>query len=203
MLIIQYVSVAMLVIAFLSQLFILTDYRLKFSQWLFRGSIAVIAALLAYYSHSQYYLWQGNDLTKLLFSDGPGFFLIYISGRFFAQYIVSLVMAMLILFAAKKYNQRHNNGFFYHEEPYLLALSVFLLGQPLWIVYFIAVIILYTLFNIGYSVKYIKVHSGDQPRVSFYYGWLPVALLVILMKGTLATIPFVQVLIFARDQFIL
>jgi hypothetical protein len=203
--IIQYISLGIVVLVFLSQIFLSGNSRLVIIKRIFTGSVFLVSLVLAYYSYAQYSLWRGGELTHLFLSDGPEYFLGYIAYRFWAQYIVSLLVALFFLWWARRYNAKHENKFFYAEEPYLLATSLFLTGHPMWIAYLVATIIFYVLFSLVYRLKYLKNQQGDngEPRVSFYYGWLPTALLVILMKGALVEIPIIQILVFAKDQFIL
>jgi hypothetical protein len=179
----------------------------RFVRIIFLIAILGVFSLLISYSVAQYRFWMEGELGQYLLPPYQeiNYFIKYALWRFFAQYLVSGFFAVIFFLVAKGYNTRHNNQFFYPEEPYYIALGIFLTGHPLWIVYLLAMLVGYGIFSIFYRLWWKRKNSivNEEPKVSFYYGWLPVALLVILMKGTLATIPFVQVLIFARDQFIL
>jgi len=174
-----------------------------FARWVFWGAGALVFLILCFYSYLQYQAWQANEFTELFFSEGLGYFTRYVLYRFFGQYIVSFIAAIVFLYAARMYNRRHHENIFYVEEPYLVALSIFLVGHPLWILYLGLTAVLYSLFSIGYNARYRKTRRFETPRISFYYGWLPTALFVILMKGLFMRVSVVELLMFAREQFII
>jgi len=210
--VVQYTSIAILAVAFFSQFWKINISRAVMARRIFWGAVLLIAFLLGYYSYLQYHLWQSGAFTKIFLSDGAAYFLSYVTMRFWAQYFVSFGMALVFFWMAKNYNRRQGEKFFYPEEPYFLALGIFLAGQPLWIVYILAVIVLYTFFSIGYNLwsrRRRKTESTDNlinippARVSFYYGWIPTALLVILIKGTITAIPLFSILVFSANQLII
>ena len=164
----------------------------------------VVFGFLAYYSYVQYAVWQGNELTQNFFSDGLGYFYSYVLYRIWAQYIISFIIAALFFWLSRRHNRRHDERFFYTEEPYLLALSLFLVGHPGWLLYLFVVLFSYVAFSIVYKLHTRRsAFDAKEIRVSFYYGWIPAALFVILMKEVILAVPLLQILVFSSGHLIL
>lgn len=107
--------------------------------------------------------------------------------------MVSLVMALIFLKLAQYFNKKHNEKFFEKEEPYFLALAMFLSGSPGWFLYLILILVASLLFAISHSLLAKKFH-----RVSYYNFWLPLGLLAIALdRILLAYWPFYTNFVFA------
>ena len=154
------------------------------------SSVGVIFAILFYWSASQYFLWLNSD-SPARFLLPPhqdiGYFFYYVFFRFWATYLISLIIAILFFIAAKFLNKKYQERFFYEEEPYLLAASIFLVGHPGWIFYLLFLLIAALILSLVIGHRLSR-------RVSLYYLWIPVAILSIIVSRWLSALPIVKYL---------
>lgn len=176
-------------------------------------SVLVIFGFSSYQSYQQYIFWGDNDLSKLYLPPYQeiDYFVFYARTRFFNPHIFSLLMAILFLLAAKALNKKYQERFFERIEPYLLAISLFVVGNPLWLFYLALLLIIYFLMhlvalarinadsNAEQRGKNIGANPRSYPclrrqvRVSAYYVWLPSAFFTILISKWLILLPWHQV----------
>ena len=146
----------------------------------FWGSAILIFAYYFYLVYAQYLAWKnGGGISKFLVP--PYKSISYVFGyhltRFLMYYLIAFVIAFLLMFLMARLNKKYGGRFFEAEEPYWGALSVLLLGNPAWNyawIYYIAALLAVLLFSsivISYWLK-------KRERVSLYWLWLPVAILV-------------------------
>jgi len=154
-------------------------------KFLFIGAVILILGWACFQSFQQYQIWSEGAFSKLLLPPHQSivYFLKYSFTHFFKNYLISLVAGLLFLGLANLLNNRYQKRFFEEEEPYLGALAIFLMGQPLWMVYFTGVMfigVLGTLFlRIGSRKLRFLAASGN--RLPFYYFWVPVAIITIII----------------------
>lgn len=152
--------------------------REVFAKFLFYGATIMIFSIQAYWSWQQYSLWKyaGPPASYLLPPYQPiSYFYLYAYTQFFNKFVISCLAAFLILIASKILNHYFKKRFFEEEEPYFAALSVFLLGQPLWLFYAPAVLgsaVLASVYN-----QYLRKKHG---RFSLYYLWMPAGILLFI-----------------------
>lgn len=151
-------------------------------EFIFWGSVVWIFILLFYQSFLQHKAWSQNELSRYLLPPyRPIFyFIFYVGTRFFAPYIVSFSAAFLFSRIARAYNRRYGEKFFYPEEIYWGAVSLFLVGHPGWLFYIIALIIVYLIIQLLYNL----VLSKRGERVPLYYLWLPTAIFAIIIVNS-------------------
>lgn len=89
----------------------------------------------------------------------------------------------MFLWGANKLNNRFEKRFFEEEEPYLGALAMFLLGQPLWMFYFVVVMAIGVLGSLFLIIKAKMAGSETFRRFPFYYLWITVAIILLLIKN--------------------
>lgn len=184
MTLIQYVHIGILVLLLGAQLrwrsFLVLHARKMF--WLM---IALTALVLLYESQQQFVTWAtATPPARYLVPpyQSLGYFLFYIFYRIWAPYIVSGLMAAIVLIATIYGNKRFGQRFFYSEEPYLIALSFFIIGHPLWIGYLFLTIVAYCIYML------IRHFYARRPgRVTFYYFWLPIAIAILALLPLLRT----------------
>ncbi|MEK7162881.1 MAG: hypothetical protein AAB696_01170 [Patescibacteria group bacterium] len=154
-----------------------------FYKYIFLFSIILIFILLFYQSYQQYQVWSQNELSKFLIPpyQNISYFIFYVGVRFFAPYLISLVVALIFIFSAKALNKKYDDRFFEPEELYFGAISLFLVGHPGWLFYSVFIIIFYLLIHL-YSL--FIIHNSSN-RISLYYVWLPTAIFVILISSWL------------------
>lgn len=165
------------------------SFRFHVSCFMFHVSWIVIFGLLSYKSYQQYQIWAGNGLSKLLLPPYQSivYFLKYSFTHFFIAYLISLAAGLLFLWLANLLNNRCQKRFFEEGELYLGTLAIFVLGHPLWMFYFLAVIsigVLGTLFfqdsRFKIQVSRFKIQDSSR-RFPFYHFWLPVAIIVMII----------------------
>jgi len=184
-----YISLTILIIVLGASLykgrsFAISD-KIKTLRIFFIISISVVIFWGFYESFLQYQIWSGDVLSKFLLPphQSIGYFLKYSFIHFFWGNLISLGAGLLFLLGATKLNNRFQKRFFEEEEPYLGALAMFLLGQPFWMIYFIAVTAIGVLGSLFLIFKAKVVGSETFHRFPFYYLWLPVAIIVLIIKN--------------------
>lgn len=142
-------------------------------------SIFFILFLSAYYSYHQYFFWKENPVSKFLLPPHQGidYFISYSFFNFFLQPLISLFAAVLGFFSIKILNQNFQNRFFEPIEYYLFATALLLVGHPNWIYY---LLVLFISGIIGSIVS--------RGKISFYYFWIPVAIIINIWSGFLMSI---------------
>jgi hypothetical protein len=164
----------------------------------FYFSLAVIFILLFYQSYQQYQFWLENETAKYFLPpyQNINYFIFFIFARFFAPYLISLAVAFLFLFSAKRLNKKYGERFFEPEEPYLGALALFLTAWPGALFYFIGLILIYLIIQIFimFYYKFFVRVSPREVRVGLRYLWIPVGIFVILIEKWLQILPLWQML---------
>lgn len=155
------------------------SFLAKFAKLVFGAAILAIFAFLIYLSLEQYQVWLNQPLTKFLLPpyQSIAYFIFFSATRFFAPYLISLVIAILFLILTERLNRKFEERFFEPEEPYFGATALFLLGHPGWFIYFLVLVALYLFLHLVYSLVYFR-----STRLSLYHLWLPLALFVILLN---------------------
>lgn len=148
--------------------------RGKIHKFLFFGIVVLEFILLFYLTRQQFFLWYENDLSKFLIPPykGMGYFIFYSFTRFWLPYLIALTIGLIFFGLAKYLNKKKNYRFFEKEEPYFLAMALFLSGHPGWFLY-LGLLLFATLAMVVYK-------RGE--RVSFYWLWLPIGILAIILN---------------------
>ena len=108
--------------------------------WAVVGLFFVTDTLIAFL---QYRVWQGGALSRLLLPEYQGgYFYFYSFTRFFANHLLALGFALLLLGMMLRLNKRSGEQFFERDEPYLAAVTLFLVGHPGWLVYIANLVVL-------------------------------------------------------------
>ncbi|MEK7086741.1 MAG: hypothetical protein AAB935_00590 [Patescibacteria group bacterium] len=156
---------------------------------MFFCAIVAVCVYYFYLTYARYQLWK-ND------TDGIGKFLVpphksitYVIGyhfiRFGLYYVISLVVALIFLWAAKYYNKKFGGRFFEPEEPYFGALAIFLLGNGEWHYGWIIYFVLMLLVSVVGSLIYTKILKKNE-RFPMYWLWLPMGILAIIVNRVVA-----------------
>ena len=181
-----FLSLGILVFAFGASLLKGRPFGIKVLKVIFIIAIIAVFSLLIYYSYQQYVAWQSVEPSKFLLPpyQAIDYFVKYVGARFFAPYLISLIAAILFLFAAKRLNKKYEERFFEPEELWLGALAIFLVGHPGWFFYFTGLILIYFLIHI-FITFYYKLFFRISPRevrISLRYMWIPLAIFVIIIN---------------------
>ncbi len=150
------------------------------SFWAVAIGVAVYAFSL---SRAQFLAWHADALgaARLLPPyHGMGYFIQYAFVHFWLAYVLSSAVAWVFFAGAKWLNARRGGMLFELEEPYFIATGIFVSGHPAWIFYLLLVFTAYFLATLICALAY-----GPHTRVSFYYFWLPCAVLTVLLGAYL------------------
>jgi len=170
-------SVSILILMFIWGASLVGKGRSFLAKHHWRIFFASLFTLFSYAAYEGYLLYKATLSHPIgQFFDIEYIFLTRIGGRIFAPYLVSLVFALVFMWAAAFYNKKYDERFFEKEEIKLGALSILLVGHPGWIFYFPSVIFVYLLVHIYYQLRGMK-----NERIPAYHLWVPVAIFVILI----------------------
>lgn len=151
--------------------------------------VAAVFSLAAVFSFIQYKMWLENEVMKfaLVASGGMRYFFFYAFTRFFAPYLLALVLSLVLFLLMIWINKRSKGRFFEREETAIAFLGGFLSGFPGFIFYVSGVLIAY-LFTHIVTIALIKRKSGlsrltqaKAGAMPLYYFWLPVSASVIII----------------------
>ena len=145
--------------------------------------VLIQIAALSYLSRTQFFLWQNDPIGKFLVPPYKSldYFIYYVGIRLWLPYLISLIVALLVLWIALIFNKRKGGRFFQVEEPYLLALAIFMTGHPGWIIYFLLVLFVALVWGAVSSILFKKME-----RISYYYLWLPAGAATLILSKLLA-----------------
>lgn len=79
--------------------------------------------------------------------DGGVYFLYFLLTRLWGEYFISLIFALIFLWAMLTLNKKYESRFFYDEEPYFGAVAIFITGWPGWLYYLIVLLATFLVFN--------------------------------------------------------
>ena len=136
--------------------------------------VALLLATDTLIAFFQYRAWQSGALSRLLLpAYQGGYFYFYSFTRFFANHLVALGFALLLFWMMTQLNRRSGGQFFEKEEPYLAATTLFLVGHPGWLIYIVALTVLY----LGWHLR-----QGSTERLPLYNFWASVGFFVLLFN---------------------
>ena len=189
MLLIEYLSLGLVTVTLGAQLW-LRSFLAKHAKWFFIGSVFLIISLLSFESISHYKgIIQSEPPILYLappFASASSYLLRLWSGLW-SHYVFSFIAALIAISLIWLVPAEKRWTWFEKEEPYLIATAIFLTAHPFWIVYLIATLVIFVLYNIAATI--IKRRSV---RVSFYNFWIPCAVFVILLSSWLQSIGVFQ-----------
>jgi hypothetical protein len=142
-------------------------------------SIVISIINSTHLSFLQYVSWHAGSLSSLLLPPNRNisYFLEYVGWRFWTPAIISLIVSLAFIWAAKKINIKYEQRFFESEEPYLAGTGIVVLGYPGLLVYLVLFIFLFFVVNLAVTL----IKRGGY-RVSPYYLWIPASLVAILIN---------------------
>lgn len=163
-----------------AQVFI-RSFLVRYVRAVFFTSAVVVFVIALYFSYLQYFAWQENSVTKFFLPpyQGVGYFIEYVGSRIVGEWVIAFLAALLLGFTAHRLNRRFGERFLEPEEPWFLALGVFLSGYPGFLFY----MILMLFFGLLFSTFYFLLSRGR--RAPLYFVWLPMAVLAIIVEKLL------------------
>jgi hypothetical protein len=167
----------------------LLERKMSYFFWF---SVIAILTTLFYYTNQHY--------SALLHSEPPAryllppyaplsYFIHYVWSWLWSQYLLALGGSLLLLGAIKLSSKSWQAARFESEEPYLIATSLFLVGHPYWLFYFAAIILSYALYTALRAWR-----KPNSQRVSFYYFWIPIAIVTVAVTPLLKQLSLVHML---------
>lgn len=179
---------ALFVFQIVTYRFYRTNWNYKTHKTVFFISLAGVFLFYLYLVYARYQDWSADIGGIGKYFVPPHTSIFYVFGyeftRFLIYYLVALAVAVLFLFSAKYLNYRFGGKFFENQEPYLGALSVFLLGHPDWgyaWIYYIAAVLASAVVGSMVMSHWLK----KTERFSLYWLWLPIAILVALVRAVI------------------
>jgi hypothetical protein len=177
-----YLSIGIILFVFFASLFFKRRFLgQKFAKLSFYFSLLIVFIFFSVLSVMQFFKWEQGDFSKYFIPpyQDMNYLIFYCFSRFFGAYVVSAIGAFVFLILAEFINKKCGERFFYPEEPYLGALSVFIAGFPGFLFYAVFLIAVYLLRHV-YSLLPFGVPSG---RISLRRLWLPAAIFVIIINN--------------------
>lgn len=153
------------------------------ARWGVWAAAGICALLAAHASRAQFIAWRADPYgaAYLVPPLRPiGYFLRYSFVHFWLEYILSFVVAWVFFKAARALNARRGGMLFEPEEIYFLAIGLMVAGHPGWIFYILLVFAAYLLTSVIATLAH-----GVRARLSFYYFWLPCAVVTIALSAYL------------------
>jgi Kef-type K+ transport system membrane component KefB len=145
-----------------------------------RVKIAVISAVLvficlAFLSWAQYEIWRHDPISKFLLPpyQTSEYFFEYALRLFFGPWIISGVFGYISYRLATLLNKKFGERFFEEEEPFLFGLSIFGVGYPMFLFYFVYM----ALSSLILTGVFTLLKKGRAPLL---YLWVPLAICAIL-----------------------
>lgn len=167
-----FLLIFLLFIAFGTQIF-RTKKILLFARSLFFISVVIVLAYLTYVSYLQYSAFKNGPLGLTIGTvDGLIWFFGYIRLHYLNEYLLSLIVALLLIFVADYFNRKRGKIFFEDDESYIASACIFLVGYPSFLFYVPIMLVLPAL------VSAIFMRRGE--RLPLYYFWAPTAIVVLL-----------------------
>lgn len=142
-------------------------------------SVFFVLFIAAYYSYQQYRIWEISTVGKLLLPPRQpiGYFLHYAYVHFWMNSLIALAISMLGWLSARLLNRRHQERFFEPVEPWLFGIGLLMTGHPGWIYNLVALFVFAIISHFSFLISRKK-----SSRISFYWFWLPAAILGILVQ---------------------
>lgn len=171
---------------------------LKSKNWI-KPAVIIVLALQALQAglliFGQYYLWSHNAFSQgFLPPYTPlSYFIEYVGYRFVLPFIFSVFIALIFYFLAKILNRRFQNRLFYEDEPSLIFYGIIVVGHPLWLFYFFAILASAIIFYLFASVSK-KLKFGEV--FSLRYLWLIIAFLILVFSQTILNLSIINSLKF-------
>lgn len=135
--------------------------------------------LLIFLIFKYYYLWKNNSISKFLLPPYKSIFYLinYVLIHQAQSYLISLGLSLIVLGSLIFLNLKFNERFFYQEEPYFIAIFIFILGYPYCFYYLILTLFFGFLLNL---IIFFKIKKNQ--RFSFYYLWIIFGILIFVFK---------------------
>ena len=150
-------------------------------------AIMAPAAVLLVYSYTLYGIWLNSPAPIRYFlppHTSIHYYLFTIGRRFWLPYFIAIIIALIFFLLIHSIKKERREHIFEKEEPYLITIAIALVGHPLWIVYIALSLLTYFVFSLLAKGK----------RISLYYFWIPIALLILALSPLLGDIEALNLL---------
>ncbi|HDM31973.1 MAG TPA: hypothetical protein ENG32_01220 [bacterium] len=139
-----------------------------------------------------YFLWERNSLSHLLLPPFTpiSYFLSYVFFHFFRPMLFNLSLSLLLLALLKIFNKIFRGRLFFEEEIYFASFAVLASPFPTNLLLIILVFLSGILVSLSKKTCKKKVEF-----TSLYHFWLPLAILMIIFKPFIITLPILKDLV--------
>ncbi|MDP3880638.1 MAG: hypothetical protein Q8Q32_00435 [bacterium] len=159
----------------------LRSFLLKKIKLILTTAILAPAITLLGYSYILYGIWLNSPppIRYFLPPHSPiSYYFFTIGRRFWISYFIALLIALIFLLLMQSIKKERRGLIFEKEEPYLICAALVLVGHPFWIIYLLFSILIYLIFSFAAKGK----------RISLYYLWMPIAILILALSPLLNNI---------------
>jgi len=147
---------------------------------IFLYSTGLIVAYFIYIGYLQYRAFQTDLMVSVLgTTSGLKWFFGYVQTHYWNDYLISFPVAVLFVLLGNFFNKKYHERFFEHNEIYLAALGILLVGYPGFLFYLFLVLFA----PLIASLLFVK--RGE--RLALYYFWIPIALILVFSIEFLLT----------------
>jgi len=139
-----------------------------------------------------YFSWEKNSLSHLLLPPFTpvSYFFSYVFFHFFRPVLFNLFLSLIFLALLKIFNKIFKGRLFFEEEVYFVSLVVLISPFPT------NLVLVFCSFLGGVFVSLIKrIFKRKSEFTSLYYLWLPLAILMIIFKNFILTLPILKNLV--------
>lgn len=169
---VEFLSVILVLIVWAMSLYCRRTFLISWRVIFFLAPVALLFYYLFFLMRHQYVSWLHDEITRYLlppYAD-VSYFLYYSFTHYFFAPMISFFIASITLIIVLYLNHWRRGTLFFKEEPYFLAVALFLSGHPGWIWYGIILFSVTFIYALVCWVVTRKIH-----RISYYHFWLPCA----------------------------
>lgn len=183
-------AISLLILSFLFKRGSKELLRASFLIYLLAISLSIGISLLQ--SFLTYLSWEKNSLSHLLLPPftSINYFFSYIFFHFFRPTFFNLFLSLLFLALLKIFNKIFKGRLFFEEEIYFISLAVLISPFPT------NLLLIFCAFLSGIFISLTRrIFKRKGEFTSLYYLWLPLAILMIIFKNFILTLPILKNLV--------
>jgi len=183
-------AISLLILSFLFKRGSKELLRASFLIYLLAISLSIGISLLQ--SFLTYLSWEKNSLSHLLLPPftSINYFFSYIFFHFFRPTFFNLFLSLLFLALLKIFNKIFKGRLFFEEEIYFVSLGILISPFPT------NLLLIFCAFLSGVFISLTRrIFKRKSEFISLYYLWLPLAILMIIFKNFILTLPILKNLV--------
>ena len=183
-------AISLLILSFLFKRGSKELLRASFLIYLLAISLSIGISLLQ--SFLTYLSWEKNSLSYLLLPPftSINYFFSYTFFHFFRPALFNLFLSFLFLALLKIFNKIFKGRLFFEEEIYFVSLGILISPFPT------NLLLIFCAFLSGVFISLTRrIFKRKSEFISLYYLWLPLAILMIIFKNFILTLPILKNLV--------